>query len=132
MIMKFTKQIAQALANKAKRELVNIRKERVKTFKVPEEITAQILQLSTAYFTAVGTMNSALKQLQQIAKTNYGRWEFASMDQDKIVEKLKSDIAESNIPKVPSIEDLTDDFLVESIDAANAEELISKVVSKYS
>ena len=61
MIMKFTKQIAQALANKAKRELVSIRKERVKTFKVPEEITAQILQLSTAYFTAVGTMNSALK-----------------------------------------------------------------------
>ena len=54
------------------------------------------------------------------------------MDQDKTVEKLKSDIAESNIPKVPSIEDLTDDFLVESIDAANAEELISKVVSKYS
>ena len=130
--MKFTKQIAQALANKAKRELVSIRKERVKTFKVPEEITAQILQLSTAYFTAVGTMTSALKQLQQIAKTNYGRWEFASMEQDKIVEKLKSDIAESNIPKVPSIEDLTDDFLVESIDAANAEELISKVVSKYS
>lgn len=130
--MKFTKQIAQALANKAKRELVSIRRERVKTFKVPEEITTQILQLSTAYFTAVGTMNSALKQLQQIAKTNYDRWEFASMDQDKIVEKLKSDIAESNIPKVPSIEDLTDDFLVESIDAANAEELISKVVSKYS
>ena len=130
--MKFTKQIAQALANKAKRELVSIRKERVKTFKVPEEITTQILQLSTAYFTAVGTMNSALKHLQQIAKTNYGRWEFASMDQDKIVEKLKSDIAESNIPKVPSIEDLTDDFLIESIDAANAEELISKVVSKYS
>ena len=30
------------------------------------------------------------------------------------------------------IEDLTDDFLVESIDAENAEELISKVVSKYS
>ena len=130
--MKFTKQIAQALANKAKRELVSIRKERVKTFKVPEEITAQILQLSTAYFTAVGTMNSALKQLQQIAKTNYGRWEFASIDKEKIVEKLKSDIAESNIPIVPSIEDLTDEFLVESIDAANAEELISKVVSKYS
>ena len=130
--MKFTKQIAQALANKAKRELVSIRKERVKTFKVPEEITTQILQLSTAYFTAVGTMYSALKQHQQIANTNYGRWEFASMDQDKIVEKLKSDIAESNIPKVPSIEDLTDDFLVESIDAENAEELISKVVSKYS
>lgn len=130
--MKFTKQIAQALANKAKKELVSIRKERVKTFKVPEEITTQILQLSTAYFTAVRTMNSTLKQLQQIAKTNYGRWEFASMDHDKIVEKLKSDIVESNIPKVPSIEDLTDDFLVESIDAANVEELISKVVSKYS
>lgn len=77
-------------------------------------------------------MNSTLKQLQQITKTNYGRWDFASMEQDKIVEKLKSDIAESNISKVPSIEDLTDDFLVESIDAANAEELISKVVSKYS
>ena len=30
MIMKFTKQIAQALANKAKRELVSIRKEHLK------------------------------------------------------------------------------------------------------
>lgn len=130
--MKFTKQIAQALVNRAKKELTNIRKERIESFKVPEEVIVQMSQIAAKYFAAIGTANTTLRQLQNITKSNYGRWELASMGYDKIVEKLKSDIAENSIPKVPSVIDLADDFLVESIDAVNAEELITKVVSKYS
>ena len=130
--MKFTKQIAQALANRAKKELTNIRKERIESFKVPEEVIVQMSQIAAKYFAAIGTANITLRQLQNITKSNYGRWELASMGYDEIVEKLKSDIAENSIPKVPSVIDLADDFLVESIDAVNAEELITKVVSKYS
>lgn len=127
--MKFTKTVAEALANKTVRNLRQIREQQIKEFKPSEK---QLKKLKELISTLMGTQ-FALIQAEKTLKEFVGsRVSYFSNDtEEKILKNCVDALASTNAIKVPSYSDLTDEFLIEAIDAVNAEELIAKVTEKY-
>lgn len=126
--MKFTKTVAQALANKVRRNLASVRAEKINNFnpsqQTKEEIVDSIhkyLAAREAYFEAGKIMRRGLK--------SFNIYDTDSVED--ILRKILHAMAELAAPKIPTYDDLVDDFLIESLDTENSEELIEKVTAKY-
>lgn len=126
--MKFNKTVAQALANKVRKNLVANRSEFIANYKLSDKVQKEIEQLVGIYMEAKTTMLEARKKLDAYDDSYYIYNKDTAED---IVKGVIKGVAERNAPKVPSHDDLIDDFLIEAIDAENAEDLIAKVTAKY-
>lgn len=128
--MKFTKTVAEALANKTIRELRTIRSEQIKEFKPTKEQEKKIKELIQTCIEAQSALIQAKETLNEFIKSDISICRLDS--KEDLFNKCLGALAYNSTIKIPSYSELTDEFLVESIDAINAEELISKVMSKYS
>lgn len=126
--MKFTKTVAQALANKTRQNLSAIRNKQIKEFVLPKKEEKSIKELIAHYFAVKEEYN---KVLDKLSEKGAGIYHQCGDTPEVLFEKYVRVVAEKTIPKVPSCNTLTDDFLIESLDAENAEELIAKVTAKY-
>lgn len=126
--MKFNKTVAQALANKVRKNLVENRSTFITNYKPSDKVQREIEQLVGIYMEAKATMAETLKKLDAYHDSYYIHNKDNAED---IVKGIIKGFAEKSAPKVPRTEDLIDDFLIEAIDAENAEELIAKVTAKY-
>lgn len=126
--MKFTKTVAKALANKTRQNLSAIRNKQIKEFVLPKKEEKSIKELIAHYFAVKEEYNKVLDELNKKGSGIYHQY---GDTPEILFEKYVKVAAEKAIPKVPSCDALTDDFLIESLDSENAEELIAKVTAKY-
>lgn len=130
--MNFTKTIAQALANKAFTNLNEERQTRIKNFVPDENIVGTVRLLANKLIEAREAEAKAAQALGNLITSSYTIYvpsKFATVD--SIVNEYISQQASKETFKVPSRETLVDDFLIASLDANNADELINMVTSKY-
>lgn len=128
--MKFTKTVAEALANKTIRELRTIRSKQIKEFKPTEEQERKLKELIQTLSEIRFALIQAKKTLNKFVGSEVST--YLPDSEEEAFDNCIKTLASNNAIKIPSYSELTDEFLVESIDAINAEELISKVMSKYS
>ena len=126
--MKFTKTIAEALANKVYQNLSEERRKAIEAFTLPEEKSIELKAMLAERLRLTERMKELDNSLSKIAMvTNRAYNDTLETLYVKYVHK----IGEQRLKPLPSRETLTDDFLIESLDAANADELIAKVIAKY-
>lgn len=126
--MKFNKTVAQALANKVRKNLVENRSTFITNYKPSDKVQKEVEQLVGIYMEAKTAMIEARNKLDAYDDSYYI---YNKDTVEDIVRGIIKGVAEKNAPKIPRTEDLIDDFLIEAIDAENAEELIAKVTAKY-
>ena len=126
--MKFTKAIAQALANKVFQQLLNSRKEFLDQFTVSPEKEAEIKALIAEHFAIMDRKQEIDTLLYKIARVEK-RYDDT---QESWYKRLIRKIGEGHLSPLPSTDTLVDDFLIESLEVENSNELINKVLAKYS
>lgn len=126
--MKFNKTVAIALANKVRKQLLDIRKQSIENYVVDPAFKDNLEKKISEYVETSKKCNLLMKQLKTITKSMYTPY---GDDRDDIYNALLKSYINESVPKVPDLDDLIDDFIVESIDARDAEELMNKIISKY-
>lgn len=127
--MKFTKTVAEALANKTVRNLRQIREQQIKEFKPSKEQEKELKELVRTLMGTRFALIQAERSLKEFVGTSVSY--YSNDSEEKIFANHIDALAASNAIKVPSYTELIDDFLIESIDAVSAEDLIEKVTAKY-
>lgn len=126
--MKFTKVIARAFANKVYKSLSNAREENVKNFVLTGEEAEKAKDLIFQLYELTSKLDAVNAELSKLHNNFYKRYNESPEDGYK---RLVNLMAETRVPRCPEVEDLVDEFLIESVDAVNAEELISKILAKH-
>ena len=126
--MKFTKTVADALANKVLRQLHEARKKFLDEFTLPEEESIKLKALIAERFATADHLKDIDAKLAKIAMPNRVGYDTLETLYDKFVRC----IGERSLKPLPSHATLSDDFLIEALDTENAEELIAKIAAKYS
>lgn len=126
--MKFTKTVADALANKVHQQLTNDRNKFLNEFTIPEEDRIKLKTLIAERFATAEHLKDLDAKLAKIATPSRSCYDTPETLYDKYVRS----IGEKSLKPLPSHSTLSDDFLIEALDAENADELIAKVAAKYS
>ena len=126
--MKFTKTVADALANKVLRQLHESNKKFLDEFALPEEESLKLKALIAERFATADHLKDIDAKLAKIAMPTRICYDTPETLYDKFVRC----IGEKSLKPLPSHATLSDDFLIEALDTENAEELIAKVAAKYS
>lgn len=126
--MKFTKVIAQAFANKVYKSLKESREESIKNFALKEEEANNVKDLISRLFELSSKLEEVNKALGELYMGFYKQY---NETPEQAYKRLVRHIGQQRLPSCPQIDELVDEFLIESVDAVNAEELIAKVIAKY-
>lgn len=126
--MKFTKTVADALANKVLQQLQEARKKFLDEFTLPEEESIKLKALIAERFAITDRLKELDAELAKIALPSRSYCDTPELLYNKFVRC----IGEKSVKSLPARSTLSDDFLIEALDTENAEELIAKVAAKYS
>lgn len=126
--MKFTKTVADALANKVFQQLQEARKKLLDEFTLPEEESIKLKALIAERFAIMDRLKELDTELEKIAIPSRSYCDTP----EKLYNKFVRCVGERSIKPLPARSTLSDDFLIEALDSENAEELIAKVAAKYS
>lgn len=126
--MKFTKTVADALANKVLQQLQEARKKFLDEFTLPEEESVKLKALIAERFAITGRLKELDEELSKIALPSRAYCDTPELLYNRYVRC----VGEKAAKPLPSRSTLSDDFLIEALDSENAEELIAKVAAKYS
>lgn len=126
--MKFTKTVADALANKVFQQLQEARKKLLDEFTLPEEESIKLKALIAERFAITDRLKELDEELAKIAIPSRSYCDTP----EKLYNKFVYCVGERSIKPLPARSTLSDDFLIEALDSENAEELIAKVAAKYS
>ena len=126
--MKFTKTVADALANRVLQQLREARKKFLDEFSLPEEESIKLKALITEKFAVESHLKDIDAKLAKIAMPNSVFYDTP----ETLYNKFVRCIGEKSLKPLPSHATLSDDFLIEALDTENAEELIAKIAAKYS
>ena len=126
--MKFTKTVADALANKVFQQLQEARKKLLDEFTLPEEESIKLKALIAERFAITDRLKELDTELEKIAIPSRSYCDTPELLYNKFVRC----VGEKTAKPLPSRSTLSDDFLIEALDSENAEELIAKVAAKYS
>lgn len=126
--MKFTKTVADALANKVLQQLQEARKKFLDEFTLPEEESIKLKALIAERFAITDRLKELDAELEKIAIPSRTYCDTP----ERLYNKFVRCIGERSVKPLPARCTLSDDFLIEALDTENAEELIAKVAAKYS
>ena len=126
--MKFTKTVADALANKVLQQLQEDRKKFLDEFTLPEEESIKLKALIAERFAITDRLKELDDELAKIALPSRSYCDTPELLYNKFVRCVGEKVAKP----LPSRSTLSDDFLIEALDTENAEELIAKIAAKYS
>lgn len=126
--MNFTKTIAQALANKAFTNLKKEHQNRVANY-VPDEVEVQAVKLIADKLIEARKAEAEARKALNVLMPECFITTCATSE--SIVKDFTIRQANKAVFKLPSKDTLVDDFLIASLDANNADELINMVTSKY-
>ena len=126
--MKFTKTVADALANKVLRQLHEARKKFLDECTLPEEESIKLKALIAERFATADHLKDIDAKLAKIAMPNSVFYDTP----ETLYNKYVRCIGEKSLKPLPTYSTLSDDFLIEALDIENTEELIAKVAAKYS
>lgn len=126
--MNFTKTIAQALANKAFTNLKKEHQNRVANY-VPDEVEVQAVKLIADKLIEARKVEAEARKALEVLMPGFYVSQFVTTE--SIIKDFTTRQANKAVFKLPSKDTLVDDFLIASLDANNADELINMVTSKY-